>query len=116
MPHHKQWRWYTPRDEDPPAKKEFLQLPPHGQAALQVAMKRYATGDLRRGMIKSIDDGLLELRVQVGTDPFRVLFFLDSPVHAIVVRVFYKNTKKLPKSERKIAEDRMKLWKDADKR
>lgn len=112
QPIHRQWRWYSPRENEPVTRQEFKALPKHGQGALAAAMKRYAKGDERAGMVKYIDKGLYELRVQVGTDPFRLLFFRDSPVHCIVLHVFYKNQQKLPKGARKLAEKRRAHWEE----
>lgn len=109
-PIHRQWRWYSPREGVPVTKKEFQALPKHGQGALADAMLRYRRGRERRGMVKHIDKELYELRVQVGTDPFRLLFFRDTPVHCVVLHVFYKNQQKLPKGARKLAEKRMAEW------
>ncbi|WP_047692069.1 type II toxin-antitoxin system RelE/ParE family toxin [Kocuria sp. ZOR0020] len=110
----RQWRWYSPRNEGQPvAKRELLDLPKHGQGALIAAMKRYSTGSERSGEVKPIEDHLMELRTQVGNDPFRLIFFRDTPVHAIALHVFYKNQKKLPRQNKKIAKDRLKTWRQA---
>ncbi|UPO77734.1 type II toxin-antitoxin system RelE/ParE family toxin [Arthrobacter sp. Helios] len=106
----RQWRWYSPRDDEPVTKQEFQKLPKHGQGALIAAMKRYAQGDDRGGMLKRIENNLFELRVQVGTDPFRILFFHDSPVHCIVLHVFYKNQQKLPLRAKELAKKRRARW------
>lgn len=114
-PIRRQWRWYSPGDGVPVTKQDFKRLPAHGQGALIEAMRRYKVGDERGGMVKHIDNGLFELRVQVGTDPFRVLFFHDSPVHCIIVHVFYKNQQKLPKRDRDLAMKRRARWMNARK-
>lgn len=111
-PIRRQWRWYSPRENVPVTKQEFQRLPKHGQGALIAAMKKYRRGDERAGMVKHIDSGLYELRVQVGTDPFRLLFFRSTPVHFIVLHVFYKNQQKLPKSARKLAAKRRSHWEE----
>lgn len=95
-------------------KEEFQALPAHGQAALLDAMKRWARGEARAREVKSLTGtgGLLELRVNVGNDPFRLVFFQDTPVHDVIVLAVYKNQRALPKTDRDRAAKRMKAWKD----
>lgn len=57
--------------------------------------------------------GLKELRVNVGSDPFRVIFFADSPVHDVIVVAIYKNQKKLPKGDLERAQKRRATWESA---
>jgi len=49
-------------------------------------------------------DGLYEVRVEVGSDIFRVFSFFDKGNLVILVNGFQKKTQKTPKSEIKIAE------------
>lgn len=97
IPRKMSWRWYTPKARSSVARQEFLDLPPHGQAALLSLMKRYAEHDSRPGMVARVSHDLLELRAKVGVDHFRLLFFQDSPWHLIVVKVFEKKTAELRK-------------------
>lgn len=113
-------RWYRQPNADtseakPIALKEFEALPIHGQGALLEALGRFKRGKERGAEIKKFHSEkghptLNELRVQVGHDPFRILFFPDSPVHHIMVIAVYKNQKKLPKSDKAKAIRRMKEW------
>ncbi len=82
----------------------------HGRAALAEVIHRRERGATARHEIKSLGDGLLELRVQVGRDPFRAVFFEDSPVHDVCVIAVYKNTNKLPQAELKRAHARRRRW------
>ncbi len=110
----RQWRFYRIEGAASAiAREEFEALPEHGRAALWEAMKRYRKGESRGREIDPVTgvDGLFELRVQVGTDPFRVLFFRPTPVHAVALLAVYKNQRKLPKGDREKAERRMKDWK-----
>jgi hypothetical protein len=110
---HRQWRWYHVRGSGRlVAKEEFGDLPIHGQAALWDVMRRWARGDTLRDEVKSLGDDLLELRVNVGNDHFRLVFFRDSPVHDIVVLAVYKNQRRLPATDLKKAKDRMAAWRD----
>ncbi len=79
------------------AREEFDALPLHGQAALAEVMPQWAAAALcypgrsRRSRTRT---GLLELRVNVGSDPFRLIFFADSPVHDVIVLAINKNKEK----------------------
>jgi phage-related protein len=49
-------------------------------------------------------DGIYEIRVEVGSDIFRVFSFFDKGQVVILVNGFQKKTQKTPKSEIKMAE------------
>lgn len=104
----------------PVAKRELAALPSHGTAALVGALSRFTKGNERGGEVKFFSNvsgypSLYELKVQVGSDPFRALYFQHTPVHYIVVLAVYKNQKKLPKSDRDRAVRRLKTWCDAQR-
>ena len=50
-------------------------------------------------------DGLYEIRVEVGSDIYRVFSFFDKGQLIILVNGFQKKTQKTPKSEIKLAEE-----------
>lgn len=109
----RQWRWYVSHQTGRRvALEEFKELAVHGQAALMAAIKRHQRGESLPSEVKALPDsgGLREIRVQVGHDPFRAIFFQDSPVHDICVLAIYKNQRKLPKSDRELAMRRMNDW------
>lgn len=108
----KQWRWYSPKQDTVATKREFDALPSHGQAALGLAMRKYARDEHKPRHIKHLDGPIYEIRTNVGNDHFRTLFFSDSPVHLVALRVFYKDTNQTPRSEIKLALKRMKKWND----
>lgn len=108
-----QWRWYgAPGAVDRVARDEFCALPTHGRAALGVAIRRYCRGESPHGEVKHLHGtaDLWEIRVQVGQDPFRAVFFKDSPVHRVGVVAIYKNQRKLPRSVLRKAEKRAATW------
>jgi len=112
----RQWRWFvSPETGRRIAREEYEALPVHGQAALASAIGRRGHGASLPGEVKPLvgRKGLFELTVQVGYDPFRALFFVDSPVHDICVLVAYKNQRRLPKSDLDLAVRRMGQWKAA---
>ena len=49
-------------------------------------------------------DGIFEVRVEVGSDIFRVLSFFDKGNLVVLVNGFQKKTQKTPKAEIKLAE------------
>lgn len=113
---HRQWRWWTaPETGRRIPQEEFDALPQHGRAALAEAIHRWTKGESLPNEVKAIRDsgGLFELRVQVGYDPFRAVFFKDTPVHSVCVLAVYKNQQKLPKADKDLAIRRMKQWKVA---
>ena len=77
-------------------------------------MKRWQRGETLPREVKSLkgSDGLLELRVNVGNDHFRLLFFQDSPVHDVIVLAVYKNQNKLPSRDLDRAHRRMSAWRE----
>jgi phage-related protein len=96
-------------------RDEFERLPMYGKAALAEAIGRRGRGASQQGEVRKLTDGkgLIELRVQVGHDPFRAVFFVASPVHDVCVLVVYKNQRQLPKSDIDLAAHRMKQWQEA---
>ncbi len=58
---------------------------------------------LREPHSKLIEDGIFELRTQLGTDITRVLYFFVVGKKAILTNGFIKKTKKTPKSEIELA-------------
>lgn len=118
----RQMRWYrhpeTSAESIPITKREFESLPAHGQGALLEALGRFKRGGERGAEVQKFHSEkgyptINELRVQVGSDPFRILFFQDSPVHHVMLIAVYKNQKKLPKPDKDRAIKRMKSWRDA---
>ncbi|MBA3293771.1 MAG: type II toxin-antitoxin system RelE/ParE family toxin [Geodermatophilaceae bacterium] len=93
------------------ARDEFEALPKHGQAALAHAIARWQRGQSLPAEVKPLAGGLLELRVQVGRDPYRAIFFKDTPVHDVCVLAVYKNQRRLPKSDLYLARQRMRQGK-----
>ena len=113
---HRQWRWWAaPETGRRIPQEEFEALPLHGRVALAEAIHRWTKGLSLSNEVKPIVDsgGLYELRVQVGHDPFRAVFFKDTPVHSVCVLAVYKNQPKLPKADKDLAIRRMKQWKSA---
>lgn len=100
------------------AREEFESLEDHGQAALAEAIVRFRNHQERPGEVKKLKDSddIWELRVKVGNDPFRALFFYDSEVVVICVTCFYKNQQNTPKADIKRAANRKRAWQEEGRR
>ena len=89
----------------------------HGRAALIELLGRFKRGEERQGETDFVcnvppDSKLYELRVRVGSDPFRILYFRDTPVHYVLLLALYKNQRKLPPGDKDKAVRRLKRWRD----
>ncbi len=51
-------------------------------------------------------DDIWEIRVKIGKDSFRILSFFDGPNLVVLNHAFSKQTRKIPKSEIRLAEKR----------
>lgn len=51
-------------------------------------------------------DDIWEVRVNVGRDTFRLLSFFDGPQLVVLTHAFAKQTRKIPRSDIRIAEQR----------
>lgn len=74
-------------------------------------MNRYRRDQARPGEILHAVGDLWEVRVKLGTNPYRVLFFHDSGRYIVALTAFYKNQQKLPPKQRKKAEQRLSAYK-----
>lgn len=110
-PEKRRWRFYRESSGDlPVAREEMLALGQDAVTALTESMMRYRNGTCRSNEVGSLRGGLLELRVQLGHDPYRLLFFQDGPVNLAVLAI-YKNQTKTPKKDLDKALKRMANWK-----
>jgi len=113
--HSRTFRFYrAPGAERSAAREEFDGLALHGRAALSEAIKRFQRYEELPAEVKKLkdSDGIWELRVKVGNDPFRALFFYDTDIIVICVTAFYKNQRETPKQDLKRAIARKKAWQD----
>lgn len=116
--HRRTFRFYrAPGSDRVVARDEFESLETHGRAALAEAISRFRLHQELPGEVKKLKgkegkQGLWELRVQVGTDPFRALFFYDTDIIVVCLTVFYKNQQETPKRDLKRALTRKRAWED----
>jgi len=94
-------KFYDKADGTKPAKDFILRLAPKMRTKmLRVVDFLEANGfELREPYSKHLDNGIFELRAQVGTDISRVLYFFVVGRKAILTHGFIKKTEKTPKSE-----------------
>lgn len=99
-----------PGDARSAALREFIDLPVQARAKLHQKMDKYSQGAASAGRdYKLLRDGIYEIRVQVGNNPYRVLFFLDQDL-PVVLRCFHKKDQKVSGSDIDLAMQRRASW------
>ena len=96
-----QVEFYTKTDGTKPAGEFMKSLEPKMKkkmSELIFALERFGT-KLRAPYSKHIQDGIFELRAQVGTDISRALYFFYVGDKAIITNGFVKKTPKTPPNE-----------------
>jgi phage-related protein len=120
--HRRTFRFFrAPGSERVVARDEFDSLETHGRAALAEAIGRFRRYEELPGEVKKLKGkegkaGLWEIRVKVGRDPFRALFFYDTDIIVVCLTVFYKNQQETPKQDLKRALARKATWESEGKR
>jgi phage-related protein len=76
---------------------------------LRGLMDRYKAGEMRPGSVDDLGDGLRELRIKLGSNPYRVIFFNWGP-DMVALTCFYKNQRKTPKADIDRAKRRREEW------
>lgn len=91
------WVWW-PNDKGrrSRAEEEFKALPASVRAELLVRISRFLKGESRYKDVKSLGDGVLEIRHREGNNHYRVLFFISGDV-CVALTCFYKNQNKTEK-------------------
>ena len=94
-------KFYDKADGTKPAKEFIVELPPKMRAKMlrTVDMLETNGSELREPYSKHLDDGIFELRAQIGSDISRVLYFFVIGRKAILTHGFVKKTQKAPPSE-----------------
>jgi len=103
-------KFYDLSDGSKPARDFVLGLPPKMRTKVFRVIDMLETNgtDLREPYSKYLNDGIFELRAQVGSDISRVLYFFMVGKKAILTHGFVKKTQKTPPSEI----DRAKKYRD----
>jgi phage-related protein len=91
------------------AEKEFNALPMQARARLLQKMEKYTQGTSTPRDVKHIRDGIFEIRIQLGSNPYRVLFFMDGN-RPVAVHCFHKKDQKVSAADMSVATQRRKTW------
>jgi phage-related protein len=118
----RRWIEYKTATGATPVRAEINDLPLHTQAALDLAMDRFAEGRELVRDVKSVGDlsiagtswPLYELRVTSSGVEIRLLFVRVGRYHHVCLglRVFKKKQPRLPDHERDRALERFRAWLD----
>ena len=93
--------FYDKKDKTRPAEDFIAALPPKMKAKVIriVNMLRVNGSELREPYSKHLDDGIFEIRAQVGSENSRVLYFFMIGKKIVLTHGFVKKTPKTPPSE-----------------
>lgn len=93
--------FYDKEDGTEPAKEFLINLNEKMRAKMvrTIAMLKNIGYDLREPYSKLLDDGIFELRAQVGNNISRVLYFFIVGRRIILTNGFIKKTQKTPANE-----------------
>ena len=93
--------FYDKADGSKPVIDFILDLPPKMRTKVFRIIDMLETNgaELREPYSKHLDDGIFELRAQVGSDISRVLYFFMVGRKVILTHGFIKKTQKTPPSE-----------------
>lgn len=97
--------YYQKIDETRPAEEYFLSEDIKIQAKIArnlMVLKEFGN-TLREPLSKELEDGIFELRTQVGNDISRILYFFVIGKNIILTNGFRKKTEKTPKEELDLA-------------
>ena len=94
-------KFYDLADGTKPAKDFVLELPKKMRAKVYRAidMLEENGSELREPYSKHLNDGIFELRAQIGSDISRVLYFFMVGKRAVLTHGFIKKTQKTPPSQ-----------------
>jgi phage-related protein len=94
-------KFYDLADGTKPARDFVSGLPKKMRAKVYRAIDMLEDNgsDLREPYSKHLNDGIFELRAQIGSDISRVLYFFITGNKAVLTHGFIKKTQKTPPSE-----------------
>jgi phage-related protein len=93
--------FYTTMDGEKPAKDFIKSLEPKMRAKMYWTIDKLADNGnkLREPHSKHLQDGIFELRVHVGSDISRVLYFFLIGQRVVLTNGFIKKTQETPQNE-----------------
>lgn len=98
-------RFYEKTDGTKPAKEFLNELdkPMRIKMVKMISLLRELGFNLREPYSKPIDDGIFELRAQVGNNISRILYFFVIGKKVVLTNGFIKKTQKTPQKEIELA-------------
>ena len=107
-----QLKFYETKDGKQPAVDFIDNLPPKMAAKLigLLEILEEKGTELRMPYSRLLEDGIFELRCNLGTNSTRILYFFYYNGTIVVTNGFVKKTQKTPKSELRIAKERRDDW------
>lgn len=106
-PTYEHWTWWpNEKGRRSAAQEEFKALPPKARGELLERMLRFEQGRTRANDVDNLGGGIKELRVRVGNNPYRVLFFIDGRT-PVALTCFYKNQQRTSRKDLNRARKRM---------
>lgn len=104
------WVWHTTGpDARSAVEKEFEALPVIARASLSQRMDKFQAGTHAPRDVKNLGNGLMEIRVKIGSNPYRLIFFCHGRI-PVALTVFKKKTQQTSQKDLKRAQDRMATW------
>lgn len=104
------WAWWPNEPgRRSPAQKEFRSLPPGAQGELVDRMKRFVEDRTRFKDVDDLGEGVKEIRVRIGNNHYRVLFFVHGRT-PVALTCFYKNQRRTEKQDLDRAKQRKRSY------
>ena len=89
---------------------EELSAPDQAKAAAHLSLLEEYGHTLREPHVKTLKDGLKELRFKIPAGPYRIFFFFHVGDTVVLLHTLQKKTQETPKQDLKLALKRMKDW------
>ncbi len=114
----RQWRYYRTESGNAPVKADLLALPREDRADVLADMRLvriYGVESAKRTeLVKHLRGDILELRVQARDQTYRLLFAEEGYYGQVLLalELFSKKTQRVPRDKIKLAEDRLRDWRE----
>jgi phage-related protein len=114
----RQWRYYKTASGNSPVKADVLDLPREDRAEVVAAMRlvlNYGVETAKKArLVQQLTGDILELRVDARDQTYRLLFAEEGYYGQVLLGLdmFSKKTQKVPRDKIKLAEDRLRDWRE----
>jgi phage-related protein len=92
---------------------EDLSAPDQAKAAAHLSLLEEYGHTLREPHVKTLKEGLKELRFKIAAGQYRIFFFFHVGDTAVLLHTLQKKTQETPKQDLKLALKRMNEWQGA---